>query len=155
MLLRLQGEGIHVDANVGWHVLVVLEWLHQVEVGATANSETVLAVQLQLSINNAVHTVSGAVVGPVVAGGHTQDGVTLNDPNQLFNGMIKVQLHALAQASDGLITSELELLNEVLMRQLGEAAALVSVQEDIVNPQGGINIVGDTASRDGGWTILH
>jgi len=45
VLLRGEREGIHVDANRR-HVRVVLVRLHQVEVVALADRETVVAVQL-------------------------------------------------------------------------------------------------------------
>ena len=48
MLLGLQGEGVHIDTGRG-HILVVLVWLHQVEVATLAKSHPVVTIQLQLS----------------------------------------------------------------------------------------------------------
>ena len=46
VLLGLQGERVHVDAN-GGHVRVVLVGLHLVEIAAIAHLEPVVAVELQ------------------------------------------------------------------------------------------------------------
>ena len=46
MLLRLEREGVHVDANRR-HVGVVLERLDLVEVASLANLEAVVAVELE------------------------------------------------------------------------------------------------------------
>jgi len=144
VLLGLQGEGVHVDALVDRHVLVVLERLHQVEVSTVAHREAVLAVQLQLGH---LHGVGGAgrhsghggaisgVVGPVVGATSGQLRVALNNPDQLLNRMIEIQLDLGVQASDGLVTGELQLLDQVLVRELSEAAALIGIQEDIIDPQ--------------------
>ena len=55
MLLRAEGEGVHVDASVGV-AGVVLERLDLVEVGALTLREAVLAVQLELGRHNRVLT---------------------------------------------------------------------------------------------------
>lgn len=161
MLLRLQGEGVHVDADVLGHVLVVLERLHQVEVGAGALSEAVLAVQLQLGLGHGVDgtvaTVVGGVVSPVVGTAGTQHLVALNHPDQLLNWVIEVQLDLGVQASDGLVTGELQLLDQVLVRELSKAAALIGVQEDVVDPQGaGRQVTGDAVGgAQGGGAVLQ
>ena len=46
MLLRLESEGVHVDAD-GGDVRVVLERLDLVEIAALANLEAVVAVELE------------------------------------------------------------------------------------------------------------
>jgi hypothetical protein len=72
--------------------------------------------------------------------------IRLDNPNQLLNGVIEVELDLVGGRTDRLITSELELGNEVLVGVLGHSAALISIQEDIVNVEGGSNqrlVVGD------------
>jgi hypothetical protein len=72
--------------------------------------------------------------------------IGLDDPNQLLDGVIEVELDLVGGRTDRLITSELELGNEVLVGVLGHSAALISIQEDIVNVEGGSNqrlVVGD------------
>jgi hypothetical protein len=59
--------------------------------------------------------------------------VGLDDPDELLNGVVKVELDLVGRGTNGLITSELELLNEVLVGVLGHTPALVGVQEDVVN----------------------
>ena len=61
--------------------------------------------------------------------------VTLNDPHQLLHRVVEVQLDLVGRRRDGLSASELELLNQVLVRLLGEAATLLRVQVDVVNVQ--------------------
>jgi len=63
VLFRAKGEGVQVDTGV-WVAGVVLPWLNEVEVGALALREAVLAVELQLGSDNgvltpAVHVKSG------------------------------------------------------------------------------------------------
>ena len=47
MLLRLEAEGVYVDAS-RWYVRVVLVWLDEIEVAAHALRETVVAIELEL-----------------------------------------------------------------------------------------------------------
>jgi hypothetical protein len=65
--------------------------------------------------------------------------IGLNDPDKLLNGVVKVELDLVTGRTNRLVTSELELSDEVLVGVLGESSALVSVQEDIVNIQRGSN----------------
>jgi len=63
VLLGAKGKGVQVDTGV-WVAGVVLPWLNEVEVGALALREAVLAVKLQLGSNDgvltpAVHVKSG------------------------------------------------------------------------------------------------
>jgi len=65
--------------------------------------------------------------------------VRLNNPNKLLNGVVKVELDLVTGRTDRLVTSELKLLNEVLVGVLGHSAALIGIQEDIVNIEGSGN----------------
>jgi hypothetical protein len=51
--------------------------------------------------------------------------------------VVKVELDLVTRRTNRLITSELELSDQVLMGVLGHSAALISVQKDIVNVQRG------------------
>jgi len=62
-------------------------------------------------------------------------GVGLHNPDQLLAGVVEVQLDLVARASDRLIAGKLHLLEEVLMGVLSHLAALVSVEEHIVDVQ--------------------
>ena len=84
--------------------------------------------------------------------------VGLDNPDELLNGVVEVELDLVGRGTDGLITGELELLNEVLVGVLGHAPALVGVKEDVVNVEGGGNeglVVGgnDLATRSGADAI--
>ena len=77
--------------------------------------------------------------------------IGLDNPNKLLHGVVEVELDLVGGGTDGLITSELELGDEVLVGVLGHAAALIRVEEDIVDVEGGGNkglIVGNRG-RDG------
>jgi hypothetical protein len=65
--------------------------------------------------------------------------IGLNNPDELLHGVIEVQLDLVAGRTNRLITSELELGNQVLVRILSHTSALISVQEHIVNVQRGSN----------------
>ena len=161
VLLGLESKGIHVDTN-GRAVGVVLVGLDHVEVGTLTNVKSVVAVELdecrdnRVATRHALHTGHGVprlqdgavpVVGVVeglgalvgahhgVIAGH--EGVTLDDPNQLLARVVEVQLQLVRAGGDRLTARELKNINEVLMGHLGELAALIRVQVDVVNVQGG------------------
>ena len=174
MLLGLESEGVHVDTH-GRHVGVVLERLHLVEIAALANLEPVVAVELEqgsdarVLARHALHASDGVArlqhgavppVGEVegllslpavdhrVVARH--EGVTLHNPHQLLARVVEVQLELVGGAGDGLGTSELEGLNQVLVGHLGELATLVRVQVDVVHVQGGgLEVRGSHAVADG------
>ena len=50
--------------------------------------------------------------------------------------MVEAQLDLVGNTSNRLIASELELLNEILVANLGETATLISVEVDVVDPEG-------------------
>jgi hypothetical protein len=78
--------------------------------------------------------------------------VGLDNPDKLLHGVVEVELDLVGGRTDRLVTSELELGDEVLVGVLGEAAALVSVKEDIVNIERGSDkrlVVGDGGAHSG------
>jgi hypothetical protein len=60
-------------------------------------------------------------------------GIGLDNPDELLAGVVEVDLDLVGRRSDRLITSVLELLNEVLMGVLGHLSALIGIQEDEIN----------------------
>ena len=159
VLLRLEGERVHVDAH-GGDVRVVLVRLHQVEVATLALRETVVSVELDLRrddrvvARHALHAGDGVArlqhrpippVGVVerlltlpgvddrrVA---ADEAVALDNPHQLLRGVVEVHLDLVGRRRHGLAARELQLLDQVLVRDLGEAAALIRVEVDVVNVQ--------------------
>lgn len=158
MILGVEGKRIHVNAYRG-DIGVVLEGLHQVEVLAFTLSETVMAVQLDLGSHNGVlarktlhhgdrvarlqhravkpvGVVEGllALVGVhcAVAGNKR---VALDNPDEFLTRVVEGHLDLVGAGGDRFITSELQLLNQILVSNLGKAAALLSIQVDVVNIQ--------------------
>jgi len=166
VLLRGERKGIHVDAH-GRHVGVVLVGLHQVEVVALTHREAVVSVELderrhyRVVARHALHTrhgvarLQGGAVPPIgvverllalpgvdrgVVARHER--VTLHYPHKLLARVVEVQLELVGGGVDGLRTRELQHIDEVLVAYLGELAALVRVQVDVVHIQRGRHQVG-------------
>jgi len=66
-------------------------------------------------------------------------GIRLNNPDEFLAWVVEVELDFVRGRTNRLITSELELLNEILVWVLGHAAALVGVKEDVVDVERGSN----------------
>jgi hypothetical protein len=65
--------------------------------------------------------------------------IGLDNPYELLARVVEVELDLVGRRANGLVTRELELLNEVLVGVLGHLAALIRVEEDVVNVEGGSN----------------
>jgi len=63
--------------------------------------------------------------------------IALDNPDELLARVVEVELELVARAGDGFSTSELECLDEVFVGHLGELAALISVEVDVVDIQRG------------------
>jgi len=71
-----------------------------------------------------------------IEGGAVVDvGVGLDNPDELLDGVVEVQLDLVGRRTDRLVARELKLLNEVLMGILGHTAALIRVKEDVVDEE--------------------
>ena len=161
MFLGLEREGIHVDTDSG-DVGVVLVRLDQVEVATLTLVESVMAVQLDLGRHDRIvtshaldtgHRVPrledgtvppvGVVEGLLALEGlddgiiTRHEGITLDHPDELLARVVEVQLDLVGRRGDGLSTRELQLLNQVLVRDRGEAAALIRVEVDVIDIQRG------------------
>jgi len=81
----------------------------------------------------------GAVehAGTIQGGAVVNVGVGLDNPDELLAGVVEVQLDLIGRRADRLVTSELQLLNEVLVGVLGHLAALIRIEENVVHVQGG------------------
>lgn len=157
MLLRLEGKRVNVDADSG-DVGVVLVRLNQVEVVAVANLEAVVAVELEergddrvlaghaLDAGDRVARLEHGAVPPVrvverlLSLPRVDDGiiarhvrVTLDDPDELLARVVEVELQLVGRRGDGLTASELENVDQVLVRDLGELAALIRVEVDVID----------------------
>jgi hypothetical protein len=63
--------------------------------------------------------------------------IGLDNPDELLNGVVKVELDLVGRRADRLVTSELKLLDKILMGVLSHTPALISVEEDVVNIERG------------------
>jgi hypothetical protein len=161
VLLRLEGEGVHVDAD-GGDVGVVLVGLDLVEIAALTNLEAVVAVELDergdagvlarhtLNASHGVTRLEDRAVPPVREverllalpgvddrGVARHEGIALDNPDELLTRVVEVQLELVGGRGDGLTASELENLDEVLVGHLGELATLIRVEVDVVDIEGG------------------
>ena len=59
--------------------------------------------------------------------------VTLDDPEKLLDGVVEVELNLVRRARDRLGARVLHLLNQILVALLGEAAALLRIEVNVVN----------------------
>jgi len=66
-------------------------------------------------------------------------GIGLDDPDQLLARVVEVELDLVGGGSNRLVAGELHLLDEVLVGVLGHLAALISVEEDVVDVERGSN----------------
>jgi len=66
-------------------------------------------------------------------------GIRLDNPHKLLTGVVEVELDLVGRRTNRLVASELNLLNQILVRVLGHLAALIGVKEDVVNVKGGSN----------------
>ena len=57
----------------------------------------------------------------------------MNNPDEFLAGVVEVELDLVGGRTDGFITGELELFDEVFVGVLGELAAFIGIQEDIVD----------------------
>jgi hypothetical protein len=114
---------------------------------ALSNCTSVRATSRALGEERHDETFSGEVIGVVEGLGATDrrnpgrvgavhEGIALHDPLEFLDGVVEVQLDLVGGGSDGLRTSELNLLDEVLVALLGKAAALLSVEVHVVNIEG-------------------
>ena len=60
-------------------------------------------------------------------------GIGLDNPDELLAGVVEVQLDLIRGGAHGLVTRELELLEKILVGVLSHLAALIRVEEDIVD----------------------
>ena len=65
--------------------------------------------------------------------------IRLHNPDELFHGVVEVELDLVGRGTHRLVASELELSDEILVGVLSEAATLVSVKEDVVHVKGSSN----------------
>ena len=90
----------------------------------------------------------------VLARGAVHERVTLNNPHELLDGVVEVELDLVGRRGDGLSTSVLELLNQVLVGLLGEPAPLLSVEVHVVDVQGRCSQGLDGGGGGGGGLVV-
>jgi len=174
VVLGVEGKRVDVDADRG-DVGVVLVGLDQVEVRTLTLGEAIVAVELDLGDNRGVLARKALNTRDGVAGlerravepvGEVErllalelvhvavaarEGVTLRNPDELLAGVVEGHLDLVRGAGDRLGARVLELLDEVLVRDLREAATLLRVEVDVVDVERGRDKArGVNAVDDGG-----
>jgi hypothetical protein len=83
--------------------------------------------------------------------------VGLDNPDKLLHGVVEVELDLVGRGTDGLITGELELLDEVLVGVLGHTSALIGVEEHVVDVEGSGDegLVVSGSDLDGGVGVVQ
>ena len=76
-------------------------------------------------------------------------GIRLDNPDEFLARVVEVKLDLVGRRAYGFITSELDLLEEVLVGVLCHLAALICVEENVVNVERGSNKGLLVSSRDG------
>ena len=82
--------------------------------------------------NGAVEGALRRVVTPLV-GTVVNDVLALDDPDEFLYGVVEVEARLVRRARERFFTRELELVDEVFVRDLSEAATFVSVEVDVVD----------------------
>jgi hypothetical protein len=156
-ILRALGERVDIDELVR-DLGVVLQGLDLTIVVGLTQGHTIVTVELQLGGDHGIDGdggggntsdsgVSGGgilnldrVIEPVI---EVDGRLLLEDPDQLLNRVVEVELHVhdVLTLGLGFSTSELQLVDEVSVVLLGEQSALPSIQEDVVAEQEAVSQV--------------
>ena len=82
--------------------------------------------------NGAVEGALRRVVTPLVST-VVNNVLALDDPDEFLDGVVEVETRLVRRARERFFTRELELVDEVFVRDLGEAATFVRVEVDVVD----------------------
>jgi hypothetical protein len=99
------------------------------DVGTKSGIGVKKTVGLNLAVSIVVEVIS--VVVPLVHA-ELNNRVTLDNPDEFLNGVVKVQFNLNILRSNRLIARELELLNKILMRDLRETPSFISIKVDVI-----------------------
>jgi hypothetical protein len=124
-----QTSGVNEGARRGTNTVLGAEGVDRVREGING-----VSVVEGLGAEGLVEGVSGNQRRAVV-----NVGIRLHDPDKLLARVVEVELDLVGGGSNGLVSSELELLEQVLVGVLRHLPALISVKEDVVNVEGGGN----------------
>jgi len=138
------GKTLDVDGAVSGSVInTSVTHTSKVIVIGTSSSGSINTTVCGNVVRKGVNSISvverlGSVGG--VKGGTGNQGITvvnvgirLDDPDKLLTGVVEVELDLVGGGTDGLVTSELDLLDEVLVGVLCHLSTLIGIKEDIVN----------------------
>ena len=66
-------------------------------------------------------------------------GIWLNDPYKFFAWMVEIKFDLVARGTDGFITSELKLFDQIFVWVLCHTTTFIGIQKDVINVQGSGN----------------
>jgi len=155
------------NGTLGIHGTSIIEHARSIDEGGGCGSDGIVASEGVDSVGKSIEGVS--VVEGLSAEQSAQEVgaferravvnvlVRLNDPDKLLNGVVKVELDLVGRRTNGLITSELELFDQVLVGVLSHTSALISVQEHVVDVQRSSNegLVVSGSNLLGASTVLE
>ena len=160
--IPVAGEEISLDVNGAG----IVEGALAVDVGVLAGK----LLRATKGVDGVGESINGVRVVEGLRAEHleedrvTQEGravinvlIGLDDPDKLLHGVVEVELDLVGRRTNRLVASELELSDQVLVGVLGEASALIGIEEHIVNVQRGRNkrlVVGNGGSDRGARTGL-
>jgi len=148
VLLGAKGKRVNVNRLLG-NVGVMGPWLHETVVRTITDDSAVVAVKLDLGVSTWLNgeeisdreSVSSNLVCAWSLDG--SDSRVLEYPDKLLDGVVEVHADIVGRAygrSESFSSCELKLIDEVLMRHLGETATLLGIEVNVVNEKLGTKI---------------
>ena len=146
-------RAVPVSSIVGWEIVIdssgICEKAAGINIGTRIGSNRLRTTESMDSVGKSINSIG--VVEGLGTKNLEQEGIAsqgraivnvlirLDDPDKLLHRVVEVELDLVTGRTDRLITCELELSDQVLVGVLGHSAALIRVQEHVVNVQRGSN----------------
>lgn len=139
MILRSQSERVTVD-SFGGGIGMMLVRLHVVEVPSIPFAESVLSVKTEQGSCDGILTINIDMLVSVIrivevfVVGRVRIVVTTDKPDEFLDCVVERQLDSRIRTRHGFLALELHLLDQILVRELGELLSLIRIKVHIVDP---------------------